>query len=257
MYEELLNLPEETGRLGTMVAISDLIHEAERLEAARAAKEAELLELRAQTAELFGSVLEAAGNDEGTVSAAKAMWERDPQTAAQAIAGCSIEEAVSAARGCNQHKHKPGCDAENNSSDTESSSKTKEIPINRAFKRQMHLDRESYSDRSYGIAGDKAYVDYEDTIKHSWGNWKTGTFTAGGKKYEVNLKIYPREHKDEPSQFGIEGGDISKCWMRDENGKEVVNYDRGWDKRPKSEEVKMALRTILDKYNGTRVDDER
>lgn len=112
MYEELLNLPEETGRLGTMVAISDLIHETERLEAARAAKEAELLELRAQTAELFGSALEAAGNDEGTVSAAKAMWERDPQTAAQAIAGCSIEEAVSAARGCNQYKHKPGCPEE-------------------------------------------------------------------------------------------------------------------------------------------------
>lgn len=108
MYEDILNLPEETGRLGTMVAVSDLIEEVETLDAARAVKEAELLELRAQTAELFGSALEEAGHDEEAVTAAKAAWLRDPETAAQAIAGCSIEEAVRAA-GCNQYKHKPGC----------------------------------------------------------------------------------------------------------------------------------------------------
>jgi hypothetical protein len=67
-----------------------------------------LAELRAQTAALFGSALEEDGHDEEAVTAAKAAWLRDPETAAQAIAGCSIEEAVSAA-GCNQYKHKPGC----------------------------------------------------------------------------------------------------------------------------------------------------
>lgn len=109
MYEELLNLPEGTGRLGTMVAIDDLRKEAESMKAARAAKEAELQELRASTAELFGRALEAEGRDEEAVEAAKTMWKRNPHDAALVIAGCSVEEAVSAARGCNQYKHKPDC----------------------------------------------------------------------------------------------------------------------------------------------------
>lgn len=52
--------------------------------------------------------------NEEQIKAAKAAWQRDPETAAQALLGMSAEEIfVTALRGCNQHKHKPGCpDAE-------------------------------------------------------------------------------------------------------------------------------------------------
>ena len=51
-------------------------------------------------------------NDE-FLQAAREAWRRDPENAAVAILGVSAEslfcEAVKAARGCNQHGHKPGC----------------------------------------------------------------------------------------------------------------------------------------------------
>lgn len=52
--------------------------------------------------------------NEETIQAARAAFKRDPETACQAMLGCSAEEMfVTALRGCNQHKHKPGCpDAE-------------------------------------------------------------------------------------------------------------------------------------------------
>ena len=55
--------------------------------------------------------------NEETIQAAREAWRRDPESAARAILGVSAEElfceAVKAAKGCNQHKHKPGCpDAE-------------------------------------------------------------------------------------------------------------------------------------------------
>lgn len=55
--------------------------------------------------------------NEEMIQAAREAWRRDPESAARAILGCSAEElfceAVKAARGCNQHAHKPGCpDAE-------------------------------------------------------------------------------------------------------------------------------------------------
>ena len=185
MYEDILNLPEETGRLGTMVAISDLIHEAERLEAARAAKAAELLELRAQTAELFGSALEAAGNDEGTVSAAKAMWERDPQTAAQAIAGCSIEDAVSAA-GCNQYKHKPGCPEADSTEDSEDRS---------------WADKSNYTKLKSTIATAKKARERYNESPSQENSAFLSTATARVKKYAESLisenkKIFDRLNKE-------------------------------------------------------------
>ena len=48
--------------------------------------------------------------NEETIQAARAAFKRDPETACQAMLGCSAEEMfVTALRGCNQHKHKPGC----------------------------------------------------------------------------------------------------------------------------------------------------
>ena len=72
------------------------------------------------------------------------------------------------------------------------------------------------------------------------GNWTT--LRCG--KYNVQVK-----HFDEPSHYGINNGRISKLWILDtKNKKEMANYDRGWDVRPKKG-VKTIYNQILKKYN--------
>ena len=61
--------------------------------------------------------------------------------------------------------------------------------------------------------------------------------------YRFIAKVY-----DKPSQFGIEGGNISKLqlWKDDVT---VAAYDRGWDQEPETFEQKIALeiiRTVFD-----------
>ena len=103
MNEEL-ELLETDSELPAYNAVCDLVEEVERLQAACAAKEAELAELREQTAELFGARLEAEGMSEEAVTAAKAMWQHDPENAARAVLGCDIMEAANP-YGCNQYGH--------------------------------------------------------------------------------------------------------------------------------------------------------
>ena len=52
---------------------------------------------------------------------------------------------------------------------------------------------------------------------------------------------------DKPSeQYGINGGKISKLWIKDlTSGKEVANYDRGWD-----EEIDKDNKELIDFYNN-------
>jgi len=48
--------------------------------------------------------------NEETIQAARAAFKQDPETACKALLGCTPEEMfITALRGCNQHKHKPGC----------------------------------------------------------------------------------------------------------------------------------------------------
>ncbi len=84
MYREL-SISESDGVLAAFNAVCDLKEETERLQAACAAKEAELAGLRVQTAELFGERLEAEGMEPEAVMAAKAMWQSDPESAARAV----------------------------------------------------------------------------------------------------------------------------------------------------------------------------
>ena len=86
MYEEL-NISESGGVWAAYLALCDLKEETERLQAACAAKTAELAELREQTAELFAERVAAEGADADAVHAATAMWTSDPQSAAQAVLG--------------------------------------------------------------------------------------------------------------------------------------------------------------------------
>lgn len=55
---------------------------------------------------------------------------------------------------------------------------------------------------------------------------------------------------DEPSEYGIDNGRISKLYIveRTRTLKVVCNYDRGWDVRP-SKEVKEFYDKIIKKYN--------
>lgn len=106
MFEEL-GISTFDSVLAAFNAICDLKEETERLQAAFAAKEAELYELRSRTAELFGERLSAEGADDDAVQAAKAMWLSEPAAAAHAALGCDIVEAANP-WGCNQYGHRKG-----------------------------------------------------------------------------------------------------------------------------------------------------
>ena len=68
--------------------------------------------------------------------------------------------------------------------------------------------------------------------------WKMGMIDG----YEYQVKVY-----EEGSEFSINGGRISKLWMRKDH-KEVANYDRGWDKKPTGA-AKAAYNKLLAMYN--------
>lgn len=77
--------------------------------------------------------------------------------------------------------------------------------------------------------------------------WSEGIITSPttGNRYKYWVK-----HYEEPSEaFGIDGGKISKLTIRKLNdGRDVVNYDRGWDVKPAGE-VRAVYAMILEKYN--------
>jgi hypothetical protein len=53
---------------------------------------------------------------------------------------------------------------------------------------------------------------------------------------------------DEGSQFGIDGGRISKLMLK-RNGEIVCNYDRGWDVEPSDPDTQLALELLLHSEN--------
>lgn len=63
------------------------------------------------------------------------------------------------------------------------------------------------------------------------------------KGYYVEIK-----HYEESSEFGINGGRISKLYISS-NKKAVCNYDRGWDIRPETDDAQAVYEEILKKYN--------
>jgi len=76
--------------------------------------------------------------------------------------------------------------------------------------------------------------------------WSEGIILAdSGTKYKYWVK-----HFEEGSEYGINGGRVSKLTIRKVGeAKDLVNYDRGWDVRPKDTEVKAVYKIILKKYN--------
>ena len=56
------------------------------------------------------------------------------------------------------------------------------------------------------------------------------------------------KHYEEGSQFGIDGGKISKLWIA-KDGMEEASYERGWARRPKSAESEKVYEELLARYN--------
>ncbi|MBQ9597442.1 MAG: hypothetical protein IJR34_04240 [Bacteroidales bacterium] len=76
--------------------------------------------------------------------------------------------------------------------------------------------------------------------------WNKGTIeTAEGIRVDYDVK-----HYGEGSDFGIDGGKISKLEMT-VNGEIVAHYERGWDIRPDKENknIMAVYQEILKKYN--------
>lgn len=78
--------------------------------------------------------------------------------------------------------------------------------------------------------------------------WREGTIgipnkDGGYKAVHYSVKVY-----EEVSQFGINGGKISKLTLKI-GGVIIANYDRGWDIEPTCEEANLALCILLNEHN--------
>ena len=73
--------------------------------------------------------------------------------------------------------------------------------------------------------------------------WTHGTATVNGTVYAFDVK-----HFDEGSDWGLKGGCISKLSIKTGEGY-LVNFDRGWDRRPQTEETKAVFKALADRFN--------
>jgi hypothetical protein len=74
--------------------------------------------------------------------------------------------------------------------------------------------------------------------------WKKGSLRVHDSVFHYWMKQY-----GEGSQFGIEGGRISKLMLK-RNGAIVCNYDRGWDVEPSDPDTQLALELLLQRENS-------
>ena len=72
-------------------------------------------------------------------------------------------------------------------------------------------------------------------------HWIKGEATGG---YKFTAKMF-----DEGSVYGIDKGRVSKLDIRQDN-KILVNYDRGWDVKPKTPEVKQIYKRVMSALNA-------
>ena len=73
--------------------------------------------------------------------------------------------------------------------------------------------------------------------------WKEGVILINHRGYHYWVKQY-----DEGSQYGIDGGRVSKLMIK-RGGEIVCNYDRGWDIEPVDTNTRVALQILLYDYN--------
>jgi len=81
-------------------------------------------------------------------------------------------------------------------------------------------------------------TNYEIKAKQARQGWIDGTING----HTFQAKVY-----DEGSEFGINEGRVSKLWVRDEAGRQtIMNYERGWDVRPKTAAHRHLLAALLE-----------
>jgi hypothetical protein len=73
--------------------------------------------------------------------------------------------------------------------------------------------------------------------------WKEGALKVYASIFHYWMKVY-----DEPSEFGINGGKVSKLMLK-RGGKIVCNYDRGWDVKPADPDTELAVELLLHSNN--------
>ena len=74
--------------------------------------------------------------------------------------------------------------------------------------------------------------------------WIDGRIEVRGITFHYWAKVY-----DEGSVYGINKGRISKLSIRNEKtGAMVVNYDRGWDVRPKTQSAQKVVDMLLEDF---------
>lgn len=78
--------------------------------------------------------------------------------------------------------------------------------------------------------------------------WDEGYITVPQKSGEDVRIDYWVKHYEEPSEWGIEGGRISKLCLK-VGAKDICSYDRGWDIKPESEEARFAFEILMHEYN--------
>ena len=80
--------------------------------------------------------------------------------------------------------------------------------------------------------------------------WSEGTIGIPDAKDKGKYTVchYWVKHYEEGSEFGIDGGRISKLECR-ADGRTILNYDRGWDIEPEDEPTQLAYMILLQNYN--------
>ena len=73
--------------------------------------------------------------------------------------------------------------------------------------------------------------------------WKEGSLKVYNSIFHYWMKVF-----DEPSQFGIEGGKVSKLMLKRDD-EIVCNYDRGWDIEPTDPDTQLAFEILLHSNN--------
>ena len=76
--------------------------------------------------------------------------------------------------------------------------------------------------------------------------WHEGAILVPMKDGKTVVHYWAKVY-DEGSQFGIEGGHISKLTLK-ANGETIYNYDRGLDVPPQNEAAEIALAILMHEY---------
>jgi len=78
--------------------------------------------------------------------------------------------------------------------------------------------------------------------------YSNGWISTGSIKVKDEVFHYSVKHFAEVSDWGIDGGRISKLSLK-RNGEWVCNYDRGWDIKPADENTEIAYQLLIDQMN--------